>query len=364
MSGVRFAFLDWLKVAGMALIIFGHTGGGGVEYTAPFYPKQLGVAFFVYAMGYTLAQDRKSNVQILFHRLFDVYLIGILCALGIAAISFWHEGKLSKSNFLPFLLGANTLYNFFPANPTTWFIGTYLHLLILGSFVFRRLRWNGGWLVGVAVLEIATRAIAMRLRGDFFAYMSVANWTTVFGLGCWAGQSAAAPESNSQSRRNLTPIAGLAGLACLPLIWSFYVGNQAWDDGFPFRRLKTLDPMTANFVASACVTMLYFTYTWLSCRVAAGLPRWSMVEFLSRHTLLVFILHMPLVYAISPTLYRFVPEGIIRHTLHQVLYFGGLAALSACVYRVVRPRVCRDSLGRRLGLIPADARGEPSIADS
>lgn len=98
----------------------GPLGGSWNNYlTQPFYPKQLGVAFFLFVTGYSLAGERRSGLEVLFKRLFEVYLFGIAFSVLLSAITFMRISDLNESNYLPFLLGANLVLNDFPANPTT-----------------------------------------------------------------------------------------------------------------------------------------------------------------------------------------------------------------------------------------------------
>ncbi|CAN5916899.1 hypothetical protein BH23PLA1_BH23PLA1_28130 [soil metagenome] len=127
MTTGRLLFIDWMKAIGMALIVLGHVGGGLVNHlTPPFYPKQLGVAFFLFATGFSLARDRRPWRELVFRRLFEIFLIGFACALLMSVIGLAQNGDPRESNYLPFLLGLNVVLDFFPANPSTWFIGTYI----------------------------------------------------------------------------------------------------------------------------------------------------------------------------------------------------------------------------------------------
>src|SRR5204863_1855775 len=118
----------WMKAIGISLIVIGHVAGSLLnQLTPPIYPKQLGVAFFLFAMGFGLARERRPRWQIVRNRLFEIYLFGLAAALLLTALAFWTKGDLNQNNYLPFLGGANVVFNGFPANPTTWYIGTYLH---------------------------------------------------------------------------------------------------------------------------------------------------------------------------------------------------------------------------------------------
>ena len=134
MSGQRQDFIDWLKASGMLLILIGHlVGAPDALFNAvsvPVYSKQLGVAFFVFAAGWSLANDQRPALRAAFNRAFPIYLYGLLCALALSAIYWFSKGTINKSNYLPLMGGINVFFNFFPANPTTWYIGMYLHLLL------------------------------------------------------------------------------------------------------------------------------------------------------------------------------------------------------------------------------------------
>src|SRR6478672_3451877 len=75
----RLSFIDWMKTAGIVVIVVGHVAARTSDWmTPPIYPKQLGVAFFVFVTGYTLAREQRPVWRVLFNRLFDVYVFGIL----------------------------------------------------------------------------------------------------------------------------------------------------------------------------------------------------------------------------------------------------------------------------------------------
>ena len=70
----RMSFIDWMKVVGMAIIVWGHTGSDAlIRPTEPFNPKQLGVAFFVFVLGFSLAKETRPRPQVVFNRLFPIF---------------------------------------------------------------------------------------------------------------------------------------------------------------------------------------------------------------------------------------------------------------------------------------------------
>src|SRR5207249_7668616 len=84
--------IDWLKAIGLTLIVVGHFADRAMlTLLPPIYPKQIGVALFLYAAGYGLAREYRSTWHVLSRRLFDMYLYGgggaLLCrVIGLATL--------------------------------------------------------------------------------------------------------------------------------------------------------------------------------------------------------------------------------------------------------------------------------------
>src|SRR5262249_26010758 len=108
MSPTRLPFLDTMKALGLALIVWGHVAAGSVEMlTPPIRTKQLGVAFFLFATGFSLARETRGSLRVLFNRLFEVFLFGLICAIITSIAAFWRlpadlpcRGRLELSNYL------------------------------------------------------------------------------------------------------------------------------------------------------------------------------------------------------------------------------------------------------------------------
>jgi len=132
------SFVDWMKAVGMLLIVTGHIIGSPYhifnEISQPIYTKQLGVVFFVFVMGWGLANETRTGLRVVYNRIFPMYFYGGACALLVSCIFYYARGDIDASNYLPFFLGANVLLNYFPANPTTWYIGTYIHIVLFWYF--------------------------------------------------------------------------------------------------------------------------------------------------------------------------------------------------------------------------------------
>src|SRR5215510_14625510 len=114
-------FVDWMKSLGMFLIVLGHVAQGSIEHlTPPIYAKQLGVAFFIFVIGWGLARESRSRFQVVYNRLFPVVFLGLGFALLMSVVVFDTHRNPNESNYLPFLFVLNVLRYSLSANPTTW----------------------------------------------------------------------------------------------------------------------------------------------------------------------------------------------------------------------------------------------------
>lgn len=338
MAGARMPFVDWMKALGIALIVFGHVSGSPLNgMTPPIYPKQLGVAFFVFVSGYTLALERRPVGRVVYNRLFEIVLVGLMCAAINSAIRLSTGLRPELSNYLPFAFGANVLFDNFPANPTTWYIGTYIHLMALWAVVARRVRVTAGLVAAVVAAEIACRAVLWASAGTFVAYMLLTNWLGVFLLGQYCGQRLA-------DDRTWQPPRAWGVLVVVLAAW-FLLAAGAWsfDEGFPFR-LTTGAVWNARLASAAGVSVLYLGATWLIYRVASRLPGLALVRFLAANTIVVFVVHMPLFYLAHPAL-EWMGRGERRVALFAICLFG-LAGAGEVARRWLRPRELRDRMAR------------------
>ena len=93
-------------------------------------------------MGWGLANETRPHWQVVYNRLFPMYFWGMVIAVFLSVVFLITQGHPAITNYLPFFAGINVLTNFFPSNPTTWYIGTYLHILLLWALVMRKVRGN------------------------------------------------------------------------------------------------------------------------------------------------------------------------------------------------------------------------------
>jgi fucose 4-O-acetylase-like acetyltransferase len=330
--------IDWLKAIGITLIVFGHVAHGAIAgLVPPIYPKQFGVAMFIYATAYGLARERRASWRAVANRLFEMFLFGIAIAALLSVIGYAFEGDIRESNYLPFAGGVNVALDYFPANPTTWFIGMYLQMLLLWAVVLRPVRVSAPLIAIVAVGEIAVRALLMDRAGNFVAYMNVSNWLTVFLLGSWYGSRGRIPFGQHPWWR-----AGLP-LAVLVAAWSALVGHVVAVDSFPLMRLGDAD-LPGTIATSLAVTFLYSVVTLMTVATVSSLPAPASVRYVARNTVIVFIGHMPIYFALQPILKEFTSSYWLVVAIQMVPCYCGLLWISDRVRAVVDPIVLRDRL--------------------
>jgi hypothetical protein len=324
-----------MKFLGIAVIVYGHLAQPTILYTVPpIYPKQLGVAFFVFAMGFSLAREHRPSRQVVFNRLFEMCLFGLALAVLLSVERYMTEGRLSLSNYAPFVLGFNVLLPYFPANPTTWYVGTYLHLLVVWALV-RNARFGPAALAMVLVAEVIVRTIVLGIAGPYVAYMILFNWATVFMLGMWYGRMKG---SGSAAQGSLLPY--LAMLVALAVAWPLFANRVPANDDFPFRLLQVGSGGVNLAATSASISFIYVAYTWCVFQVTRRMPDARLVAFFARNTLLVFLAHMP-IYAWMLR-QRFWPQSYpVRIAIEFFICFVLLAIVSELLLRLVKPKELR-----------------------
>jgi peptidoglycan/LPS O-acetylase OafA/YrhL len=344
-----FPFIDWMKAIGIILIVVGHVASRLVDWLAPpIYPKQLGVAFFLFAAGFSLAGERRPSWSVVFNRLFEVYLFGLALAVLMSAVVYLQRGDVNESNYLPFLLGINVLFNFFPANPTTWYIGTYLHILLVWAWLLRG-RTVGLSVLGVVlIIEVALRAVLIRFVGGVIPYMLITNWMSVFLLGTYFRQ-------HLNHRRVLEPWLALGVLLLLAVAGAPSIAATVTGNAFPWQQ-AVVGPNAGPVLVSVYVSVLYIAYTFLVFQLTLSARSEGPVRTVAGSTLLVFLAHMPVYYALQPILHDLGLSYAVRSLILLVACLPGLVIASVLVDRVVRPKVLRNRLAGRVAAHRARAR--------
>jgi peptidoglycan/LPS O-acetylase OafA/YrhL len=330
-----YPFVDWTKAIGMTLIVYGHTTHTSTL-AAPIYAKQFGVALFLFATGFTLARERRATGDVLFNRLFQTWMIALGVALFITAAGAITGSGLALSNFLPLLGGVNVVLDHFPANPTTWYLGTYLHLLLLWALWLRRIRVRA-WMVAAAVaIEIPIRAALIASAGPFVAYMLLTNWAGVFLFGIARGS-----RTTPEPERTWPQVTALAAAVA---IWSAVAASLGFVGTIPFMTLRGWPAPIGLLVTSAAVSFLYLSAAALGVeatrRVAAPAP----VRFIARNTPLIFLAHMPVVLVLHPAMLAWGLSYPARVAVQVIVSLVGLAALSEAIRALVGP----ERLGARV----------------
>lgn len=338
-------FIDWFKCIGILLILYGHLAGWApLAALPPIYTKQLGVALFLFVAGYSLARETRNRWQVAFNRLFEVFLLGLATALVMSAVTFATEGRLQLSNYAPLAGGINVIFNFFPANPTTWFLGTYFHVIALWTLIGHRVKVSPAILALSLLTEVGVRVILMETAGPFVAYMALPNWLTVILLGYWYGQRSGSGSLNlPHSRASLVAAFLLASIA----VWSAAASFLPFRQTFPFMQLGA-NGLIEHIAVSVLVSVVYLAATWLTFMSVVRLRAPGPVRFVAAHTLVIFLAHMPVYYALQPRLMAWGLSRLAASVTLMVVCLAGLGWLSRVLHSGGRIRKMRDGAFGRL----------------
>lgn len=338
----RVDFVDWLKAVGMFLIVFGHFFGEPFDqFTQPIYPKQLGVAFFVFVMGWGLAKETRPQWLVVYNRLFPMYFWGITIALLLSLIFLITQGHPAISNYLPFMAGINVLTNFFPSNPTTWFIGTYLHILLLWAVILRRILITKRLIIFVLVAEWLFRAIWINAEYLMTGYMLISNWFTVLLLGMYMHQQ----KDNINIKKALYI---LTFWILMIAVWALSMNYLNFKHTFPFKTLTSVNTSFKTLIVSVCISFVYVSNTLLAVKFFSHIKANAVIRFFSRNTIIVFIGHMPLYAVAEPIARVFVAQGWGKRAIIVFIMYVGLAALSEILHRLFDLNKLKKMLWGRL----------------
>ena len=111
--------------------------------------------------------------------------------------------------------------------------------------------------------------------------------------------------------------------------------------GFPFREI-TVDMNFSTGIQSLFISMVYIVNTLLCVEVFRAVGRSRVVEFFARNTLIIFIGHMPLIYAFAVPIADLFETNWIGRTVVIVFVFVGLAFLSEGINKIVPMVRLRD----------------------
>jgi len=335
----------------MTVIVYGHVTRA-VPLTPPIHPKQFGVAFFLFASGFTLARDRRPVVQAVFKRLVQTWLFAFVLAAALAIGGALSGSGLALSNFLP-LVGANLLFDNFPANPTTWYLGTYLHLLVLWAIWLRRIRVRRWMAVAAFALEIPLRALLMATTGRFIAYMLLTNWMAVFLFGLAQGA-----EPDEEMPRSSLPYA-VGGIAAI-VVWGAATRALPLELTVPFMTLHGWPPAIGLLAVSAAVSALYLCATAVAFEATRRVAAPAAVSFIARNTPIIFLAHMPLFHALHPLLVSWHVGYVPRVAVELLVNLVGLGLVSEAIRSLLERSAlyCELSQGRSLEKLSGlEARG-------
>jgi len=343
----EYPFIEWMKALGMSVIVYGHVAHGTtVPLTPPIYLKQFGVAFFLFATAFTLAREKRGAVEALFNRLFQVYLFGVSLALIMTVVSVLSGGQGAPSNYLPFAAGLNVIVDNFPANPTTWYLGTYIHLLLIWAVFLRRIRVRMWMVFAALAIEIPVRAWLMAFAGHYVAYMLFTNWAAVFLLGMDRGAEA-------DRERASTGAWYAAALGACLATWAALMQLLPFEPTFPLQSLNGWPTAAALLFLSASISLLYAGTTALLFEATRHLRTTpAPIAFVARNSLIIFLVHMPVYHLLTPMLRAWTTSYWTRVVILLLVCLPGLGLLSEGIVAVVRPGSLRapafDWINRRI----------------
>jgi hypothetical protein len=228
---------------------------------------------------------------------------------------------------MPFIGGINVFYNHFPANPTTWYIGTYLHLLLFWYFFLRGKEISKRDLLVAFLVENISRCTLIALEQNMVAYMLLPNWLTVFLLGGYLHKK--------QDRIWTQKIVWLSVIWVLTLaLWSSSFNILSFDSSFPFRKIL-LDGMWEIPIRSLLISTFYLVSTLVVFEITRCFPLSRIISFFARNTLLIFIVHMPLIYAFSADIYTVIGTTLIDKVALIFILYVGIAIVSEFVQKSI-----------------------------
>ena len=252
---------------------------------------------FLFAAGFTLARERRPRGEaVLIAALAGLPASAVSAALLMTAIGIAFGPASAPSNYLPFVAGANVVFNNFPANPTTWYLGTYVHALLLWAVAFSGRRVGLGVLAVALVIEIGARVALQEVAGSYVAYMLLTNWLGPFIAGLFMGA------------RPTTERAGFApgyviALAVILVTISLSMGAMQPAKGFPFMT-PSGGSIAGLFGFSVVISTLYLATAFLMFKGFERAPAPAAIRYLARNSLIIVLLHMPLYFALNPVLMR------------------------------------------------------------
>lgn len=312
-------FIDLMKAVGMFLIIYGHIVGDPFNIynmlTQPTHTKQIGVAFFIFLTGWGLANDSRPPLRVVFNRIFPFYFYGIVFAIFLSVLFIFVKNDTNPTNYMPFFLGINVFFDYFPANPTTWYIGTYLHILLFWFYFMQGKTVEKRHLIFAFIFENIVRCIFLAWEKDYIAYMLLPNWLTVFMLGMYLHRK----QQLATSPVVLLLIAAWVGVFVVTIGFANMIG---FDDAFPFRNTLSDVPFTVTF-ESILISATYIIHTLLFFEIARRLPGHSVITFFASATLITVIIHMPIILETSHYFYTlFESDDNARIVWIFVIYIG------------------------------------------
>ena len=130
-------------------------------------------------------------------------------------------------------------------------------------------------------------------------------------------------------------------------LWPFVAEHFSMSQSNPFGRVPASSVAVELLITSVCISALYIVHSYLALLVSRGLPRSRIIEFFARNTIFVFIAHMPILYAIGPTMAEIYANQYVlwfgdwateaRVFTNTVIYFVVLSVIGEVIRQAVKP---------------------------
>jgi hypothetical protein len=212
----------------------------------------------------------------------------------------------------------------------------------------------------ILVGEVIVRAALIQSAGAFVAYMNVSNWITVFALGLVEGRARALPAHGTghvvDRGARLSPWTAAAFLVAFVVAWTMTLARIPVRTGFPFMTIA-LVPQASAFATSVAVSTLYLVCTILTVRAVRSVPAPAVVRFVARNTLIVFIAHMPVYYAVQPVVRAAASGYWTRVLLYLIVGYVALLIVSEVVQRLTNRLRLRERVLSAITPSPSPVAG-------
>jgi peptidoglycan/LPS O-acetylase OafA/YrhL len=169
-------------------------------------------------------------------------------------------------------------------------------------------------------------------------------------LGMYLGQQSAGDKLDESP---LITGGYLASLVLFVVAWMALTASTGVTASNPFGRIL-LEGETASLLATAVsVSFIYIVFAILGFQIFRRFRAGPVVQFFGRNSMICFIIHMPLIYALSGWLYELPgieTSAYIRLAANLLIFYVGACLLSEWMRKVLKPAALRKAIEHKFGL--------------